>query len=85
MAAAEDAMAIEISAEVCSEYPNCTNSYPLPQKGTVLTTDDLCPECNAPIIKVKNRGREYKMCLDMTCKTKDAWRKKAEEKKSKKK
>ena len=28
------------------------------------------------VIKVKNKGREYTMCIDMTCKTKDSWGKK---------
>ncbi len=65
----------------CSEYPNCDNSYPLPQTGIIFPTDEFCVECNAPVIKIKNRGREYKMCLDMMCKTKDEWRKKAEERK----
>jgi len=69
----------------CSEYPNCSNSYPLPQKGSIVATTDLCPECKAPVMKVKNKGREYKMCLDMNCKTKDEWRKRTEAAKSKKK
>ena len=69
----------------CNSYPNCTNSYPLPQKGIITSTDDLCVECNAPVIKVKNKGREYKMCLDMACKTKDSWRKKSDYKKTVKK
>jgi len=60
----------------CNEYPRCNNSYPLPQKGKITTTQNLCTTCNAPIIKVKNKGREYTMCIDMTCKTKDSWGKK---------
>jgi len=66
----------------CSEYPRCNNSFPLPQKGTITSTDDICIECKAPVIKVKNKGREYKMCLTMTCKTKDSWKKKTDFKKA---
>jgi len=54
----------------------------LPQKGTITSTDDICIECKAPVIKVKNKGREYKMCLTMTCKTKDSWKKKTDFKKA---
>ncbi|MFA5357371.1 MAG: DNA topoisomerase I [archaeon] len=62
----------------CSEYPRCNNSFPLPQKGTVTTTADTCPECGAPIIKVRNNRFSYKMCLTMTCVTKKDWGKKKE-------
>ncbi len=59
----------------CSSYPNCNNSYPLPQKGVITPTDELCIECNEPVIKVNNGRFNYKMCLNMTCKTKDSWTK----------
>lgn len=65
----------------CSSYPDCTNSYPLPQKGIVTSTEEKCPECGAPIIKVRNGRIFYKMCLTMTCVTKKDWGKKKEEKK----
>jgi DNA topoisomerase I len=61
----------------CSSYPKCTNSFPLPQKGTIITTVDLCPECNTPIIQVKNGRFTYKMCIEMACKTKENWKKKS--------
>jgi len=69
----------------CNSYPACTNSFPLPQKGTIITTKELCAVCGVPVIRVKNKGREYKMCIDMNCKTKDSWRKKASIVKTKKK
>ena len=64
----------------CSAYPKCTNSYPLPQKGTITPTDEICIECAAPVIVVRNQRFTYKMCLNMTCKTKDAWKKPAQKK-----
>ncbi|MFA5763743.1 MAG: DNA topoisomerase I [archaeon] len=59
----------------CSNYPKCNNSYPLPQKGDITTTTEKCEHCPAPVIKVKNGKFEYKMCLNMACKSKDAWKK----------
>jgi DNA topoisomerase I len=59
----------------CSNYPKCNNSYPLPQKGDITTTTEKCAYCPAPVIKVKNGKFEYKMCLNMACKSKDAWKK----------
>jgi len=58
----------------CSSYPRCNNSYPLPQKGVLTPTEDECASCKSAIIKVKSKKAEFKMCLDMNCKTKDAWK-----------
>jgi len=60
----------------CSSYPNCTITYPLPQKGIITPLNEYCPECKAPIIQVKNGRFKYKMCLTMTCVTKKDWVKK---------
>ncbi|MBU7015497.1 MAG: DNA topoisomerase I [Theionarchaea archaeon] len=46
----------------CSGYPNCTHSYPLPQKGKVAPTEEVC-ECGAPLVKIS--GRTY--CLNPSC------------------
>ncbi|MCX6801350.1 MAG: DNA topoisomerase I [Candidatus Diapherotrites archaeon] len=64
----------------CSEYPRCNNSFPLPQKGAITLTSDSCPECGAPIVKIRNIRFSYKMCLTMTCVTKNDWGKKKEQK-----
>lgn len=63
----------------CSSYPECNNSFPLPQKGTITPTEEKCVECGAPIIKVRNGRMSYKMCLTMTCVTKKDWGKKKED------
>jgi DNA topoisomerase-1 len=65
----------------CSSYPNCTITYPLPQKGFITPLNEYCPECKAPTIQVKNGRFNYKMCLNMVCVTKKDWIKKAQEKK----
>ncbi len=50
----------------CSNWPKCDVTYPVPQRGKVVPTGRRC--CNgAPIVKIKYRGREYEVCLDMNC------------------
>ncbi|MPW39273.1 DNA topoisomerase I [Thermococcus sp. 101 C5] len=52
----------------CSSWPNCNVTYPLLQRGEIIPTGKTCPECgNAPIVKIKERNREYEVCLDMNC------------------
>ncbi len=52
----------------CSTYPKCENSHPLPQRGLIVPTEDRCPECNQPIIKVIQRGRRpWVICINMQC------------------
>jgi len=64
----------------CSNYPNCDNSYPLPQRGLIVPTTDHCKACNHPVIKVISRGRPpWVLCLNMKCPAKEGKRKKAAE------
>ncbi len=60
----------------CSNYPNCKVTYPLPQKGRISKTNEVCNFCGTPIIKVKFKGkREFKMCLDPNCESKKNFKK----------
>ena len=62
----------------CSSYPNCDNSYPLPQRGLIVPTEDRCNACGHPVIKVITRGRPpWVLCLNMQCPAKNGKRKKA--------
>ncbi len=55
----------------CSNYPECTTTYPLPQGGGIVPTDETCPECGTPRIKVISKGRRpWVLCLDPNCPTK---------------
>ncbi|KYK36637.1 MAG: hypothetical protein AYK18_11350 [Theionarchaea archaeon DG-70] len=45
----------------CSNYPKCTKSYPLPQKGKITFTDEAC-ECGAPLIVIGKK--KEKRCID---------------------
>jgi DNA topoisomerase I (EC 5.99.1.2) len=51
----------------CSNYPKCTNTYALPQKGTVKFTGEYCPICNSPLIMGYIGSRRWKFCPDMKC------------------
>jgi len=62
----------------CSNYPKCDNSYPLPQRGLIVRTEDRCNACGHPVIKVISRGRPpWVLCLNMKCPAKDGRKKRA--------
>ena len=65
----------------CTNYPKCTNTFPLPQKGKVVTTDKTCEKCNTPIVKIIGTRYKFEMCVDMNCETKKEWKAKYEAKK----
>lgn len=69
----------------CSGYPNCTVTFPLPQKGVITSTKEKCVSCTSPVIKVKNKNFNYKMCLNLVCKTKENWGKNKKKKSETKK
>ncbi len=64
----------------CTNYPKCTVTFPLPQKGKVEPLAEKCPVCGKPMIKVTGRRYSYKMCIDPNCKSKDEWKNKTKEK-----
>jgi len=54
----------------CSNWPKCDVTYPILQRGQVIPTGKTC--CNgAPVVRIREKGREYEICLDMKCK---GWR-----------
>jgi DNA topoisomerase-1 len=46
----------------CSNYPTCTNSFPLPQRGEITPTKKVC-ECGYPIVRI---GR-WRFCVNTAC------------------
>lgn len=53
----------------CSNYPKCTNTYPLPQHAKVVATGKACKICGAPIVKVLlGRGGVFETDLNPKCK-----------------
>ncbi|MCU0798813.1 MAG: DNA topoisomerase I [Candidatus Thermoplasmatota archaeon] len=52
----------------CSKYPNCSRSYPLPQKGKVSFTSEQCPNCKSPMMMLyRRRGAPFATCMNMEC------------------
>ncbi|MDO8627155.1 MAG: DNA topoisomerase I [Candidatus Diapherotrites archaeon] len=58
----------------CTNYPKCSNSFPLPQNGKIDNTKKECQFCHRPIIKVLNGRRSYEMCLNYQCESKKEWK-----------
>src|SRR5680860_1052032 len=60
----------------CEGYPECTQTYPLPQRGDILATGETCPSCGTPRIKILGGKRPWILCLDPECPTKAEYREK---------
>jgi DNA topoisomerase-1 len=58
----------------CEGYPECDQTYPLPQRGDIIGTDEVCPQCGTPKIKVLGGRRPWILCLDPHCPTKAEYR-----------
>ncbi|HVL49613.1 MAG TPA: DNA topoisomerase I [Candidatus Thermoplasmatota archaeon] len=53
----------------CSTWPECDQTYPLPQYGKIVQGEGTCPVCSAPSIRVINKGkRPWTTCLTLGCK-----------------
>ena len=70
----------------CDAYPDCENTYPLPQYGAIKNHDDECKKCGGPqIVLVMNRRKPQEMCLFIDCDANKERRKKYEDSKKAKK
>jgi len=55
----------------CSGYPDCKNTYPIPQRGMIYSTQKKCNKCNAPIVRVKAKGKKaWELCINPDCSAK---------------
>ncbi len=58
----------------CSGYPECRNTYPLPQYGKIVPLGTVCEKCGTPQVRVFRAGRKpFEMCIDPKCETKKDW------------
>ena len=56
----------------CNAYPECKQTFSLPQKGLLLTTKDECKHCKYPMVKIINKGRRpWDLCVNHECPGKD--------------
>jgi len=52
----------------CTYFPQCRNSYPLPQKGRIVPINKACEHCRSPVINVRSRGKKsWELCVNMNC------------------
>jgi len=52
----------------CVNYPECRQSYPLPQRGRIEGTGVSCPDCGGPRIALYFSGRgRSEFCINMDC------------------
>ncbi len=52
----------------CSNYPKCTNTYPLPQNAKILSTTEVCDVCKTPMVRVIRKGKPpFDIDLDPKC------------------
>ncbi len=55
----------------CTGYPNCKNTYSLPQKGGISTTKNKCSECGTPYVIIRLKGKKpWNLCLNPDCPSK---------------
>jgi DNA topoisomerase-1 len=52
----------------CSNYPKCEKTYPKPHGALMESTDQTCPQCLLPMVRVVRRGTPPKVrCIDPNC------------------
>ena len=51
----------------CSNYDVCGTSYPLPQRGELHATGEVCEHCGAPIVEVVTQRGPWRICVNMDC------------------
>lgn len=52
----------------CSNYPDCENTYPVPQKGKIHHEGEKCTECDAPQLKIMRKSKsDWKFCPNPDC------------------
>ncbi len=54
----------------CINYPECEQSYPLPQYGRLEAMGVICPRCPSPMVRVYSKGRRpWEVCVNLQCPT----------------
>lgn len=52
----------------CKGYPECRQTYPLPQYGRLVPTGRSCDACAAPIVRLLTAGRPpWELCVNFQC------------------
>ena len=51
----------------CTNYEQCEVSYPLPQRGELKATGEVCDACGAPEVIVETARGPWRICINMNC------------------
>ena len=51
----------------CSNYEECGVSYPLPARGKLAATGEVCEHCGAPVVVVETARGPWRICVNMDC------------------
>ena len=51
----------------CENYDECGVSYPLPSRGKLEATGEVCEHCGAPIVVVQTARGPWRICVNMDC------------------
>ena len=54
----------------CTNFDDCGTSYPLPQRGELRATGEICEHCGAPIVEVVTQRGPWRICVNMDCPSK---------------
>ena len=51
----------------CTNYDECGVSYPLPARGKLEATGEVCEHCGAPVVVVQTARGPWRICVNMDC------------------
>lgn len=51
----------------CENFEQCDVSYPLPQRGDITATGEVCEDCGAPEVIVSTARGPWRICVNMKC------------------
>ena len=51
----------------CANYEECGVSYPLPARGKLEATGEVCEHCGAPVVVVETARGPWRICVNMDC------------------
>jgi len=51
----------------CSNYEECGVSYPLPARGKLEASGEVCEHCGAPVVVVETARGPWRICVNMDC------------------
>ncbi len=55
----------------CTNYDECGVSYPLPARGKLEATGEICSDCGAPVVVVTTARGPWRICVNMDCPSKE--------------